>query len=159
VRLDHLFDADLVFDEPTGVHVPTYGDDGDWSGYVTGTGTIEGERLHGTIRWTNRPRRRADGTWLPRMHGVVETSDGAQVLFDLAGYNRSLTERFAYTQRSVVATMTFETGHESHRWLNDVFAVAEGAVRIDTANGEETERWRLRVYACVDELPISPSEG
>ena len=36
----------------------------------------------------NHPHRRGDGTFLPDFQGVIETDDGAEVLFDYRGYGR-----------------------------------------------------------------------
>jgi hypothetical protein len=60
-----LFEGLLRFDESSEVGFPAHGDDSDWSGYVVGDGELTGPRLTGSVRWTNHPRRRADGTWLP----------------------------------------------------------------------------------------------
>ena len=162
VRLDHLFDGELRFNEyppnalgGDGFHVPTYGPDADWVGYVDGGGTIEGDKVRGTLRWTNHPRRRADGVWLPDFQGVIQTDDAADILFSFSGYNYSLTERFEYTHRAVVAAITFQTGSDHYRWLNDVFGVLEAEAGEDDATGDGIELWRIRVYACIYE-PTEP---
>jgi Protein of unknown function (DUF3237) len=152
VRLEHLFDGELRFNEEAGVHVPTYGADSDWIGYVDGGGTIEGERLRGTLRWTNHPRRREDGIWLPDFQGVINTHDGAQILFSFTGYNYSLTERFEYTHRAVLAAITFRTSNDAYRWLNDVFGVLEAEAGEADEGRRDIELWRIRVYACIFEL-------
>src|SRR5215470_19219666 len=87
-----LFEGELRFDETTEVAFRTYGADGDWVCYVTGDGHVTGERLSGSVRWTNHPRRRADGTWLPDFHGVISTNDDAQILFSFSGYNWGVNE-------------------------------------------------------------------
>lgn len=147
MQLVHLFDGELEFAEHTGVHVPTYGEDSDWIGYVNGTGTVNGARLQGTVRWTNHPRRREDGMWLPAFEGVIDVAPDAQVLFAFRGYNYSLTEPFDYTRRAIVGAITFRTASAEHRWLNDVFGVFEGVAVAD-----EDERWRIRVFECQNEL-------
>jgi hypothetical protein len=38
------------------------------------------------------PRRRGDGPFQPDLHGVIETADGATVLFDSHGHRRSYPE-------------------------------------------------------------------
>jgi hypothetical protein len=94
MRLVPLFEGELIFDETTEVAFPSYGEDGDWFGYVQGHGSIEGERLSGELRWTNHPRCRADGTWLPNYQGTIATVDGANLLFCSRGYNEGIGDPF-----------------------------------------------------------------
>ena len=49
-----------------------------------GDGRREG-RVTGRFRGANYPYRRGDGTFLPNFQGVIETDDGAEVLFDYRG--------------------------------------------------------------------------
>jgi hypothetical protein len=51
-------------------------------------GHCEG-RLSGGFRAANHPHRRSDGTFVPDFQGVIETDDGAEVLFDYRGYGRA----------------------------------------------------------------------
>jgi hypothetical protein len=44
-------------------------------------GRCEG-RITGRFRGANYPHRRSDGTFLPDFQSVIETDDGAEVLFD-----------------------------------------------------------------------------
>src|SRR5215211_4435029 len=48
-------------------------------------GRSEG-RISGQFRGANHPHRRSDGTFQPDFQGVIETDDGAEVLFDYRGY-------------------------------------------------------------------------
>jgi hypothetical protein len=50
-----------------------------------GEGRCEGG-VKGAFRGTNHARRRPDGTYEPDYHGVIETDDGAAILFHLTGY-------------------------------------------------------------------------
>jgi hypothetical protein len=147
VKLLPLFDGELHFAEETSVHISTYGLDSDWVGYVNGTGTISGPRLQGTVRWSNHPRRREDGMWLPAIEGVIEVARHVDVLFALRGYNYSLTERFEYTHRAVLGGITFRTASAEHMWLNDVFGVFEGVV-----SAAPNEHWKVRAFECKNEL-------
>ena len=45
-------------------------------------GRCEG-RIAGTFRGANHPRRRSDGTFLPDFQGVITTTDGAVIYFDV----------------------------------------------------------------------------
>src|SRR5690242_19427956 len=100
-----LFEGDLEFDETTEVGFATHADDGDWSAYVRGGGHVVGERVSGDLQWTNHPRRRADGTWLPDVQGVITTGDGAAILFSFVGYNRGVTDPFEYEHRAGLAAL------------------------------------------------------
>lgn len=155
MRLIPLFEAELRFDEDTEVGFPTFGEDGDWLAYVTGDGVVSGARLTGEIRWTNHPRRRADGTWLPAFDGVIRTHDGAEILLSFAGYNRGLTDPFEYDRRAAVAALTLASASPAYRWVNDVFAVLEADVRPNA----EPEHWRLRAYECVNEIATEVDGG
>ena len=151
MRLDHLFDGELSFDDETEVAIAASGDS-DWLAYVRGTGHVRGEGVSGRLRWSNHPRRREDGVWLPRIGGVIETDDGASILFRLDGYNVSLTEPFEYVHRSVAAAMSFAAADERYRWLNTVLGVVEGDVRVEDAGDAAHEVWRIRAYRCIPEL-------
>lgn len=148
MKLIPLFEGELEFDEDTEVGFPTYEDDGDWLAYVEGHGVAVGDRLAGKLRWTNHPRRRADGTWLPRFEGVLKTNDGAEILFAFHGYNRGIGDPFGYDHRAAVAALTLATSTPAYRWVNDVLAVIEADVRPSA----DPERWRFRAFECVNEI-------
>jgi hypothetical protein len=148
MKLIPLFEGELRFDETTEVGFPTYGDDGDWLAYVVGDGAIAGDRLAGELRWTNHPRRRADGTWLPSFAGVIKTKDQAEILFSFNGYNQGVTDPFEYEQRSALAALTLASASPAYRWVNHVFAVVEADVRPSA----DPERWQLRAYECINEI-------
>jgi len=148
MKLVPLFEGELVFDETTEVGFPTYEEDGDWFAYVQGHGSIEGERLSGELRWTNHPRRRADGTWLPDYQGTITTADGAQLLFSSRGYNVGIGDPFGYDHRSAICSLTLSASDERYQWVNGVFAVFEADVRPSA----DPEHWRIRAYECVNEV-------
>ncbi len=110
------------------------------SGYGEGEGSASGERLRGTVRWANHPKRRTDGAMLPDAHGVIATDDGADVLFTLRG--RTIFRHGLQGRQDLVAL--FESEHERYRWLNDIICVAEGLIAMPAS--------RLRIYVCVNEL-------
>ena len=150
MKLLPLFEGELVYDETTEVGFPTYGDDGDWYAYVTGEGSVSGERLSGELRWTNHPRRRADGVWLPRYHGAIATADGADVLFVMAGYNQGVDDPFTYDKRAALCSLTLGASEERYAWVNSVFGVVEADVRPSA----EPEHWRIRAYECIQEVAV-----
>ena len=58
--------------------------------FLVAEGRCEGG-VSGRFRAANFPRTRVDGTLLPDFRGVVETDDGAALLFTLCGYFRPAT--------------------------------------------------------------------
>jgi hypothetical protein len=106
MKLIPLFEGELEFDENTEVGFPTHEDDGDWLAYVGGRGR---RQLAGKLRWTNHPRRRADGTWLPRFEGVLKTADDAAILFAFDGYNPGVNDPFEYEHRAALAALKLAT--------------------------------------------------
>ena len=148
MKIVPLFEGELVFDETTEIGFPSHGDDGDWYAYVQGHGSVWGERLQGDLRWTNHPRRRADGTWLPNYQGAITTADGAQLLFSLRGYNRGIGDPYGYDQRTALCSLKLAASAERYRWVNDVFAVVEADVRPSA----DPEHWRIRAFECVAEI-------
>ena len=87
-------------------------------------GRCEG-RVAGRFRGANHPHRRTDLTYVPDFQGVIETDDGADVMFDYRGYGRAYPEEM----RQVVAAATHLAGDERYRWLNDVVCAIAGQVR------------------------------
>ncbi|HXV35470.1 MAG TPA: hypothetical protein VD769_15785 [Gaiellaceae bacterium] len=83
-------------------------------------GSCEG-RLEGRFRAANRARRTRAGTWLPDLHGAVETADGGTVLVHVSGRGRPDEGR-------VVGAATHTTGDERYAWLNDVVGAVAGEV-------------------------------
>ncbi len=153
--------------------------------YALGIGAVTGDGLRGTLQWTNRARRRDDGTrqvfgrvaqststWLPHFDGVILTDDGAQVLFSFSGYNRSVEMKDGWHHRAITARTTFSSSHDRYRHLNKVFGVlaGRGAWPMDEGNflrivetghykdGEE-EVWRLPTFACINDLAQGPTRA
>jgi hypothetical protein len=148
LQLKPLFEGEFCFDETTEVGFPILGQDGDWVSYVQGDGTVRGEALNGTAVWTNHPRRRADGMWLPAFEGVIKPGDGADILFWFRGYNFGVTDPFEYHHRAAVGGLTFAAEDSRYRWLNGIFAVMEADVLPEA----DPEHWSVRAYECVNDL-------
>jgi hypothetical protein len=111
-------------------------------------GRAEG-RLAGRFRGANHPHRRTDLTYLPDFQGVIETDDGATVMFDYRGYGRAYPE----PQRQVVGSATHVASDERYRWLNDVVCAIAGEVRPrEDAGGME-------IALEIAELVWEPLEG
>jgi len=77
------------------------------------------------LRGANFPRRRADGTLTPDFRGVLETDDGATVLYSWRGYGRAGRDG----ARELVGSVTHETGDSRYRWLNTAVCALSGEVR------------------------------
>jgi hypothetical protein len=106
-----------------------------WSVELTGPGGTEGQnflltegrcegRISASWRGANYPRHRTDGTVTPDFHGVLETDDGATILFAWHGYGRADAEGTS----QLVGSMTHITDDERYRWLNDTFSAVTGEV-------------------------------
>jgi hypothetical protein len=154
MKLSPLFEGDLRYDESTEAGVAAFGEGGDISSYAQGDGRVIGDRLSGTVRWTNYSRRRADGVGLPSFNGVISTDDGADVLFAFHGYNWGVRQAAKahplqpYDQRAVLAALSLTAGDERYRWVNRTFAVIEA----DVHPYADPEHWRIRAYECVHEI-------
>ena len=133
------YDADVRVAAPGYAIVSAYGSE-EGIGYGEGRGTASG-RLEGYVVWSNYPRRRSDGRMLPDARGLITTTDGATILFELRG--RTVFEGDEPGRQSLVGWL--ESDDESYRWLNDVVCVAEGLIG---AGGME-----LHLYAGIHELP------
>jgi hypothetical protein len=81
----------VTFTTPESWSVTREGDDGvEGRSFLIAEGRAEG-RLSARYRGANFPRRRVDGALEPEFRGVLETDDGASVLFHWEGV-ASLTD-------------------------------------------------------------------
>ena len=86
-------------------------------------GRCEG-RVSAAFRAANFPRRRADDTLTPDFRGVLETDDGATILFTWHG----TPTRHPMACAKSWGAMTHITDHERCRWLNDVICAVAGVI-------------------------------
>jgi hypothetical protein len=93
-------------------------------------GRAEG-RLSARLRAANYPRRRVDGTLTPDFRGVLETDDGASILFAWQGYARTGSSGV----RELVGSITHLSDDDRYRWLNDRLAAVVGEVRPRNGGG------------------------
>lgn len=77
------------------------------------------------LRAANFPRRRVDGTLTPDFRGVLETDDGAVILFAWHGYGRA----GAGEARELVGSVTHETDDPRYADLNTAVCALAGEVR------------------------------
>jgi hypothetical protein len=129
VRLEPLYRARFSYPEGWGVSVEgPHGSEGNY--FFLSEGRCEG-RLSGRTRGCNHPRSRVDGSALPNLQGVIETEDGATILFDARGYARP----YPPERRQIVISVTHLSDDERYRWLNDVVCVGVGEIRPRTGGG------------------------
>jgi hypothetical protein len=130
-----------------GVWIAPYGEM-ERAGYGQGSGRVTGERIHGTMTWTNNPRRREDGVWCPDLTGVIRTEEGAELLVSIKGY--SILEQMPTVRRAIVAAVWLQAQDERYRWVNYVLGVGEGEI------DEESEELWLKVSVCRNEVASGP---
>jgi len=145
MRLEHLCELELRYDDTGVVTVQPYGS-AEGNAFGTGTGAVRGDRLSGTLRWTNHPHRRSDGTFLPDVHGVITTGEGASILFSFGGRTGWANVRGEKIGVQLL-TCLMESDADAYRWVNDAVCVIEGL--IDPV----AMKMQAQMYACVNELP------
>ncbi len=154
--LQHLFDVELAYKSDMDVVVPDENREGDLIG--SGEGTVTGENVKGTIRWSMYS---ADCAYLlvkagiqpePGQHicttnpgGVIETEDGAQIWFDAKGYGLRGYDKDHPNLWRLTMALQFSTQDARYTWLNTTLGVWEG--QFD----EQTGRAHYRAYAQVVE--------
>jgi hypothetical protein len=131
MRLDPLYRASWTTPEAWSVELEgANGTEG--RSFFIAEGRSQG-RLSARFRAANYPRLRTDGTLTPDFRGVLETDDGATVLFSWQGYARVGSEGM----RELLGSMTHVTDDERYRWLNDRICVIGGEVRPVDGGGFE----------------------
>ncbi|HUF83963.1 MAG TPA: hypothetical protein VMQ81_05150, partial [Acidimicrobiia bacterium] len=123
MHLEPLFDAEWRY---ASLAVVASSAAGDGRMYGVGDATISGERVSGTASWSNFPRIRGDGAFLPDARGAITTDDGANILFALSG-------RAAPAGGHAVHSVVFFADGDRYGWLNEIVAVGDGSV--DAAAG------------------------
>ena len=120
VRLEPLYRIRFTYPEGWGI-----GLGGDWEQhFYIADGRCEGV-ISGRFRGANYPHRRGDGTFRPDLRAVIETDDGATVLFEWHGYGRA----YPVGRRQIVGAIFHLSEDERYRRLNDVVCVSVGEVR------------------------------
>jgi len=129
MRLEPLYRA--TFTTPESWSVDAAGAEGQL--FLIAEGRSTG-RLSARLRAANYPRRRADGTLLPDFRGVLETDDGAAVLFAWHGYAAPAEPD---GRRRLVGSVTHVSDDPRYRYLNDVVCALTGEVRRRADDGFE----------------------
>lgn len=115
----------VAFTTPEAWSVELEGEHGtEGRSFLLAEGRSQG-RLSARLRGANFPRRRADGTLTPDFRGVLETDDGATVLYSWRGYGRAGRDG----ARELVGSVTHETGDSRYSWLNTAVCALAGEVR------------------------------
>jgi hypothetical protein len=119
MRLEPLYQ--VRFTTPERWTVELSGESGsEAQSFLVAEGRCEGS-ISGRFRAANFPRTRVDGTLLPDFRGVVETDDGAALLFTLRGY-------FLPATGGLAGSMTHVADDERYARLNDVVCAVAGEV-------------------------------
>jgi len=115
----------VTFTTPESWSVTREGDTGtEGQSFLIAEGRAEG-RLSARYRAANFPRRRVDGALEPAFRGVLETDDGASILFRWDGL-ASLTPS---GMRRLLGAMHHTSDDDRYGWLNDRVCAVEGEVR------------------------------
>jgi hypothetical protein len=128
VRLEPLYRVRFAYSDGWGADLAGP-DNPEGQYFFLAEGRCEG-RISGRFRGANHPYRRGDGTLSPDFQGVIETDDGAEILFDYRGYGRA----YPPGRRQIVTSATHLSEDERYRWLNDSLSVGVGEVRAPSAD-------------------------
>lgn len=102
----------------------------------------------GRFRGANHPRRRTDLTFVPDLQGVIETEDGAVLMFDYQGYGRA----YPKGKRQIVIAATHVTSDPRYAWLNDAICVGCGEVRWPDKPPEVVRQIEVELVLDLSEL-------
>jgi hypothetical protein len=121
MRLNPLYTVTFTTPEAWSVEVAA-GLEG--RGFLLAEGRSTG-LLSARYRAANFPRKRSDGALQPEFRGVLETEDGAAILFEWNGL-ATLTDS---GRRLLLGSLVHTTDDPHYRWLNDRVCAVEGEVR------------------------------
>ena len=121
----------VTFTTPESWSVTREGTDGvEGQSFLIAEGRAEGG-MSARYRAANFPRRRVDGAIEPSFRGVLETDDGAAILFRWDG----LTRRTPAGKQELLGSMFHTSDDDRYRWLNDRVCAVEGEVRPRAEGG------------------------
>jgi hypothetical protein len=121
LRLEQLYRIRFTYPESWVV-----GLEGGWEQHLMiAEGRCEG-RITGGFRGVNFPQRRtATGPFRPDFRAVIETDDGATLMFEWHGYGRA----YPAGRRQIVGSVLHLSDAARYRRLNDVVCVCVGEAR------------------------------
>jgi hypothetical protein len=107
-----------------------------WRVQVTNPGGTEGQsfliaegrcsgRISARYRGANFPRQRTDGALTPDFRGVLETDDGATIMFAWHGLGRHTGDH----RLELVGSMSHTSDDQRYSWLNDRLCAIAGEVQ------------------------------
>jgi hypothetical protein len=122
LRLEQLYRIRFTYPESWWI-----GLEGGWEQHMYfAEGRCEGS-VTGRFRGANFPvRRTAVGPFVPDFRAVIETDDGATVMFECHGYGRA----YPPGRRQIVGSVLHASDSDRYRRLNDVVCVCVGEVRV-----------------------------
>ena len=128
VRLEPLYRIRFTYPEGWEISLG-----GDWEQhFYIAEGRCEGA-IKGRFRGANYPRRRSDGTFRPDFRAVIETEDGATIMFEWHGYGRA----YPLGRRQIVGAIFHSSDDERYERLNDAICVSAGEVRARAPESTE----------------------
>jgi hypothetical protein len=128
VRLEWLYRIRFSYPEGWAVRLS-----GEWEQhFFFADGRVEGG-INGRFRGANYPQRRSDGTFRPDFRAVIETAEGAPIMFEWHGYGRA----YPVGRRQIVGAVFHLSDHETYARLNDVVCVCAGEVRASAGASSE----------------------
>ena len=123
MRLEPLYRATFTTPESWGVDIE--GERGTESlHFLIAEGRVSGA-LAGRLRGANYARGLVDGTLLPDFRGVLETDDGATVLYSWRGHTQLAIDGV----RRLSGSITHQSDDARYQRLNNVVCVLTGEVR------------------------------
>jgi hypothetical protein len=126
MRLEPLYTVTFTTPEAWSVEVTT--DTGiEGRSFLLAEGRSTG-RIPASYRAANFPRKRTDAALVPEFRGVLETDDGAAILFEWQGL-AVLTD---FGMRRLLSSLMHTTDDPRYRWLNARVCAVEGEVRPRT---------------------------
>jgi hypothetical protein len=132
LRLEPLYRIRFTYPEGW-----TVGLEGGWEQHLfLAEGRCEGS-ISGRFRGANFPQRRTGaGPFRPDFRAVIETDDGATIMFELHGYGRA----YPPGRRQIVGTVFHLSDSDPYRRLNDVVCVCVcvGEVRAPSDPRQES---------------------
>jgi len=147
MRLEHLYRIRFIYPASWVV-----GLEGAWEQHLMiAEGRCEGQ-LVGSFRGVNFPQRRtSSGPFRPDFRAVIETEDGATIMFECHGYGRANPPG----RRQIVGSVFHLSDSPRYSHLNDVVCACVGEVRTSDDPSQPSPDLVLDVAELVWE-PVAP---
>jgi hypothetical protein len=146
VQLKPLYTVRFIYPEDWGVELSGSGGT-ESQHFLLAEGTCTGS-VSGRFRGANHPRRRTDRTFAMNIQGVIESDDGATIMFDYQGYGRA----YPVGRRQIVGAAWHVTDDERYKRLNDSICTLAGEVRWPDKPPEEVKQEEVQLVIDVSEL-------